>query len=49
MHAALRERVRVRMKRDPEPCAGVVDSQSVKSAGVGGRKRGYELVGKKAK
>ena len=36
MHSALRKRVRVRMDRDPEPSAGVVDSQSVKSSGVGG-------------
>jgi transposase len=35
MHAALRKRVGVRMNRDPEPSAGVVDSQSVKSTGVG--------------
>ena len=35
MHAALRERVRVRrMGRDPKPSAGIVDSQSVKSTGV---------------
>jgi putative transposase len=31
MHQALRERVRVRVKRDPQPSAGVVDSQSVKT------------------
>ncbi len=37
MHAALRKRVRVRMGRDPQPSsAGIVDSQSVKSTGVGG-------------
>jgi putative transposase len=27
VHAALRKRLRVRMKRDPQPSAGVVDSQ----------------------
>ena len=48
IHAALRERLRVRLKRDPQPSASVVDSQSVKSTGVGGDQRGYD-GGKKVK
>src|SRR5215204_6479326 len=31
MHAALRKRVRLRLKRNPQPSAGMVDSQSAAS------------------
>jgi putative transposase len=48
VHAALRKRLRARMNRDPQPSAGVVDSQSLKSTAVGGDQRGYD-GGKKVK
>jgi putative transposase len=48
INRALRERLRVRLKRDPQPIAGIVDSQSVKSTGVGAEEMGYD-GGKKVK
>jgi putative transposase len=48
INRAIRERLRVRLKRDPQPSAGVVDSQSVRSTAVGGEQRGFD-GGKKVK
>jgi putative transposase len=39
---AIRQHLRVRLKWDPQPSAAIVDSQSVKSSGVGGEERGYD-------
>jgi putative transposase len=42
MNWVLRRRLREKLGREPEPSAGVVDSQSAKTTGVGGEARGFD-------
>jgi putative transposase len=42
MNRAIRRGLREKLGRDPEPSAGIVDSQSVKTTGVGGEQRGFD-------
>jgi putative transposase len=42
LNAELRDRLRCGLGRDPHPSAGIVDSQSARTTGVGGTERGFD-------
>jgi len=42
LNSELRELLRLRLGRDPKPSAAIVDPQSVKTTGVGGKVRGFD-------
>jgi putative transposase len=42
LNTELRKRLRCHLGRDPQPSAGIVDSQSVRTTGVGGNERDFD-------